>query len=107
MSTLTQSRAWLALKQHCDRFAATRMTDLFAADPGRFDDCSLHVHGVLLDYSKNLVTAETMQLLATLARERNLGAEIQRLFNGDKINVSEKRAVLHTALRDSVPVIVD
>ncbi len=104
MSTLTQSPAWLALKLHRAQFAATRMTDLFAADPQRFDNFSLRVHDVLLDYSKNLINAGTMQLLAALARERGLGAEIQRLFTGDKINVSEGRAVLHTALRDSVPV---
>lgn len=107
MSTLTSSRAWSALKSHHGKFAATRMTELFARDPGRFERFSLCVADILLDYSKNVIDADTMQLLVALARERELGAEIQRLFNGDKINTSEKRAALHTALRDTGPVKVD
>ncbi|HYK13367.1 MAG TPA: glucose-6-phosphate isomerase [Burkholderiales bacterium] len=107
MSSLSSSRAWLALKSHRDIFAGTHLTDLFAADPQRFENFSLRAGDMLLDYSKNLVSAETMQLLVALARERGLGDEIQRLFNGEKINVSENRAVLHTALRDTVPVMVD
>ncbi len=107
MSTLTSSRAWLALKSHREKFAGTRLPELFANDPQRFENFSLRMDGLLLDYSKNLVSAETMQLLVALARGRGLGDEIQRLFNGDKINTSEHRPALHTALRDSVPVFVD
>jgi glucose-6-phosphate isomerase len=107
MSTLTSSNAWLALKSHREKFADMRLADLFANDPQRFANFSLRLGDVLLDYSKNLVTAETMQLLVALARERGVGTEIQRLFNGEKINTSEDRPALHTALRDIVPVIVD
>ena len=107
MSTLSSSRAWLALKSHREKFAGTRLTELFANDPQRFTNYSLRLGDLLLDYSKNLVAAETMQLLVALARERGLGDEIQRLFNGEKINTSENRPALHTALRDMVPVFVD
>ncbi|MDB5812313.1 MAG: glucose-6-phosphate isomerase [Betaproteobacteria bacterium] len=107
MSTLTSSRTWLALKSHREQFAGARMTDLFAADANRFDKFSLQAGSLLLDYSKNLASAETMQLLMALARERQLGNEIQRLLTGDKINTSEDRAALHTALRGSAPVMVD
>jgi glucose-6-phosphate isomerase len=107
MSTLTSSRAWLALKSHREKFAGARLTELFANDPQRFANFSLRLGDVLLDYSKNLVATETMQLLVALARERHLGEEIQRLFNGEKINTSENRPALHTALRDIAPVLVD
>ena len=107
MSPLTSSPAWLALKTHCEKLGAARMPDLFAADAQRFARFSLQLDDLLLDYSKNLVDAEAMRLLVALARERNLGDEIQRLFRGDKINTSEDRAVLHTALRDNAPTFVD
>ena len=107
MSSLSSSPAWLALKSHREKFAGTRLTELFAGDPDRFENFSLRLGDVLLDFSKNLDTAETMKLLVALARERRLGQEIQRLFNGEKINTSENRPALHTALRDIVPVMVD
>ncbi len=107
MSSLTSSPAWLALKSHRETFAGVRLTELFAGDPDRFANLSLRLGDFLLDYSKNLVTADTLKLLVALARERRLGEEIQRLFNGDKINTSENRPALHTALRDIVPVMVD
>ena len=80
---------------------------MFGDDPQRFTHFSLRHGGVLLDYSKNLVNPETMRLLAALARERGLGDEVQRLFGGAKINISENRPVLHTALRDNRALEVD
>ena len=64
MASLSSSRAWLALKSHRDNFAGTHLTELFAADPQRFENFSLRAGDMLLDYSKNLVSAETMQLLS-------------------------------------------
>lgn len=72
---------------------------MFAADAKRFDKFSLRHNGLLFDYSKNLITQETLDLLFKLARESNLSDWIERQFNGEKINTSEGRAVLHTALR--------
>ena len=83
------------------------LPQMFAGDPQRFEKFSLQQGGLLLDYSKNLVTAETMQLLAALARERGLAGEIQSLFNGGKVNPSENRPALHTALRDDRALEVD
>jgi glucose-6-phosphate isomerase len=75
------------------------MRDLFAKDSNRFENFSLQLDGLLFDYSKNLITEETLELLTNLARQSNLSNWIERQFNGEKINTSEKRAVLHTALR--------
>ena len=72
---------------------------MFCNDPQRFDKFSLQLDGLLLDYSKNLITAETLTLLLNLARQSKLDNWIARMFNGDKINTSEQRAALHTALR--------
>ena len=87
--------------------ADANMAQMFAADAQRFEKFSLHYGGVLLDYSKNLIDAETMRLLAALARERGVGNEMQRLFRGDRVNASEKRPALHTALRDNRALLVD
>ena len=107
MSTLTQSPAWQALTAHQRTIAGANIAQLFAADPRRFGNFSLRQGGLLLDYSKNLVNAETMKLLVTLARERGVGDEIQRMLTGAKINSSENRPVLHTALRGDRPLTVD
>ncbi len=72
---------------------------MFRADPARFDKFSLQLEGLLLDYSKNLITEETLALLLNLARQSKLDDWIARMFNGEKINSSEQRAALHTALR--------
>ena len=87
--------------------AGADMVKMFAADPQRFEDFSLRHDCMLLDYSKNLVDAETMRLLMALARERGVGNEMQRLFSGGKINTGENRPALHTALRDNRPLLVD
>lgn len=99
MSKLTRSSAWLALTAHQESISKQTMREMFAADPARFDRFSLQVDGLLLDYSKNLITEETQTLLLNLARQSKLDDWITRMFNGEKINTSEQRAVLHTALR--------
>src|SRR5258708_19463776 len=85
-----------------------RLADLFAADPGRAKRLSLRFGDIHLDYSKNLVTDETMRLLHDLARAADLGAWISRLFGGQAVNTSENRPALHTALRRrSGPLVLD
>lgn len=97
----TRTQAWQALEAH---FAANKemsLKDLFAQDPKRFDKFSLTFGGdILVDYSKNLITEETLKLLVNLAGETDLRSAIDAMFNGDKINMTEGRAVLHTALRN-------
>ncbi|MFO0727873.1 MAG: glucose-6-phosphate isomerase [Myxococcota bacterium] len=109
MSTLSSSAAWRALDAHQREIEKLHLRDLFAADPGRFERFSLRVGSMLLDYSKNRVTADTMKLLFDLARQADLGGWIQRMFRGEKINTTEDRAVLHVALRNRgpQPVLVD
>jgi len=100
---------WQALKAHRKTWNNRHLRDLFAQDKHRFERFSLCLDDLLFDYSKNLVTAETMKLLLRLAREN--GVEMMRaaMFNGDRINLTEDRAVLHTALRNRSdrPVLVD
>jgi glucose-6-phosphate isomerase len=109
MSRLTTSKAWKALEAHKEVIAAQHMRDLFAADPRRFDTFSLRMGGMLLDYSKNLITGETMRLLRDLAVQADLQGWIERMFTGSKINTTEGRAVLHVALRNrsNYPIFVD
>ncbi len=85
------------------------MRDLFAQEPGRFSHFSIHQGDILFDYSKNRVTQETIRLLCDLARQAGLNQAIESMFNGAKINNTENRAVLHTALRNrsNQPVLVD
>ena len=99
MSILTQSTAWQALAAHQHTIAGASIAGMFADDPQRFENFSLAQGGLLLDYSKNLVNAGTMKLLVALARERGVGDEIQNLLTGKKVNTSEDRPALHTALR--------
>jgi glucose-6-phosphate isomerase len=100
MRRLTELPAWQALERHHAEIAAKSMRALFAADPGRFERFSLRQDDLLLDYSKNVVTAETMQLLFDLALQSDLEGWRDRLFAGEPINVTENRAVLHMALRN-------
>ena len=99
MSNLTHSPAWQALSAHQTAIVKLTMRGMFHADPARFNKFSLQLDGLLLDYSKNLITEETFALLLNLARQSKLDDWIARMFNGEKINTSEQRAVLHTALR--------
>ncbi|MBI2314261.1 MAG: glucose-6-phosphate isomerase [Betaproteobacteria bacterium] len=107
MSRLTQSPAWQALAAHQRQMAGASLRELFREDARRFEKFSFSAAGLVLDYSKNLVSGETLSLLLDLARQAQLPAWIERLFRGEKINASEDRAALHTALRGEAPVIVD
>jgi glucose-6-phosphate isomerase len=109
MTDLTQSAAWKALAAHYQDVAHIHMRDLFAHDPQRFDNLSLQFDDLLLDYSKNRVTAETMRLLFDLARQQDVTGWCDRMFRGEAINNTERRSVLHVALRRRVaqPILVD
>ncbi|MFA6063129.1 MAG: glucose-6-phosphate isomerase [Gallionella sp.] len=109
MSKLTLSHAWQALTTHYATIQSLQMRQQFCDDPARFEKLSLKFNTLLFDYSKNRITDETLPLLIALAREADLPAFIERQFNGDKINSTEGRAVLHTALRNRSdrPVLVD
>ena len=96
---LTSMKAWKALKTHAKDIAGTHLRDLFAADARRGEKYSLEALGLFFDYSKNRVTDETLKLLIDLAHESGLQARIDAMFRGDKINITEGRAVLHIALR--------
>ncbi|MGA3044376.1 MAG: glucose-6-phosphate isomerase, partial [Bryobacteraceae bacterium] len=92
-------KAWKALQTHYDRVRALHLRQLFAGDPGRGERLTAEAAGLFLDYSKNRITDETVTLLLQLAEESGLRPRIDAMFRGDKINVTEKRAVLHVALR--------
>jgi glucose-6-phosphate isomerase len=91
--------AWTALETHYPKVRDTLLRKLFADDPKRGERMTLEALGVYLDYSKHRITDETLGLLLRLAKESGLRPRIDAMFRGDKINVTEKRAVLHTALR--------
>jgi len=94
-----QLPAWRALQAHHGRVAPLHLRDLFADDPGRFQRFSLQACDLFLDYSKNRLTGETLDLLAELARQSEVEAWRERMFAGDLVNASEQRAALHMALR--------
>ncbi|WP_323450571.1 glucose-6-phosphate isomerase [Streptomyces yaizuensis] len=96
---LHQLPEWIALGNHRERLGQTHLRDLFAADPQRGGDYTLRVGDLRIDYSKNLVTEETLTLLRALARATDVAGLRDAMFRGDKINTTEDRAVLHTALR--------
>ena len=91
--------AWKALEEHHRKIRDVHLRELFARDPGRGERLTAEAAGIYLDYSKNRITDETLPLLVRLAEECGLRARIDAMFRGEKINVSEKRAVLHVALR--------
>lgn len=99
--TLTQLPAWKALADHYQKTRNLHLRTLFAEDPERGKRLTLEAEGIYLDYSKNRITDETIKLLLSLAESVGLREHIDAMFRGDKINVTEKRAVLHTALRAS------
>ncbi|MFI8480911.1 glucose-6-phosphate isomerase [Pseudomonas sp. NPDC078700] len=96
---VTAQPIWQALKEHRASLQSFSMRDAFANDPKRFDDFSLSGCGLFLDYSKNLMTTETRDLLVKLARDVDLQAAIDSMFSGEHLNASEGRPALHTALR--------
>jgi glucose-6-phosphate isomerase len=96
---LTRRAAWKALQSHYKAIRDTHMRTLFAEDPGRGERLTVEGAGLFLDYSKNRITDETIKLLLQLAEESGLKRRIEAMFNGEKINITENRAVLHVALR--------
>jgi glucose-6-phosphate isomerase len=96
---LRERKAWQALERHYAEISGAHLRDLFAADPGRGERLTAEAAGIYLDYSKNRVTDETMGLLIELAEESGVAERRDAMFRGEHINVSENRAVLHTALR--------
>jgi len=109
VSDLTGLESWKKLTVHAEEMKQVHMRDLFAADPHRFERFSAHFNDMLVDYSKNIITEDTMRMLMNLAQECDVPGWTQRMFNGEKINNTENRAVLHTALRNrsNKPVMLD
>ena len=96
---LTERKAWKALSAHQQTIRNVHLTNLFGDDPGRGERLTAEAAGLYLDYSKNRVTDETLKLLFQLAEESGLRSRIDAMFRGEKINITENRAVLHVALR--------
>src|SRR5450631_3136286 len=96
---LKELKAWKALKAHHKKVGDLHLRDLFAADSKRGKQMTVEAMGLFLDYSKNRITGETLKLLIKLAQESGLQSRIDAMFRGDKINITEGRAVLHVALR--------
>ncbi len=96
---LSERPAWQRLEAHCDKVRGLHLRQLFADDPTRGERMTAEAVGIYLDYSKNRITGETLNLLVNLAEEAGLRERIDAMFRGDKINLTEDRAVLHVALR--------
>jgi glucose-6-phosphate isomerase len=96
---LTQLPAWKALQAHAEAMKKTHLRELFAKDPKRGTRLTAEAEGIYFDYSKHRITDETVKLLLELAEQSGLRERIDAMFSGEKINITEKRAVLHTALR--------
>jgi glucose-6-phosphate isomerase len=96
---LTKRKAWQALQAHHEKIRGVHLRELFAEDSGRGERMTAEAVGIFLDYSKNRITDETVKLLVQLAEESGLASHIDAMFRGDKINFTEKRSVLHVALR--------
>jgi glucose-6-phosphate isomerase len=109
LEPLTKRKAWKALQTHYDKVRALHLRKLFADDPKRGERMTAEAVGLFLDYSKNRITDETVKLLIELAEESGLQSRIDAMFQGEKINTTEKRAVLHVALRapKGTSIIVD
>ncbi len=105
----TVTDSWRKLSDHYRQMKNVPMQDLFAQDPGRFKQFSIQFSDVLVDYSKNRITEETLKLFMALAEEMDVRGAIEKMFSGDKVNETENRAVLHIALRNrrNKPIYVD
>ena len=99
VARLSELQAWNALTKHYASLREVHLRKLFADDPKRGERMTLEAAGIYLDYSKNRITDETLQLLLQLAKESALPTRIEAMFRGEKINITENRAVLHVALR--------
>lgn len=109
MPHLKNLATWQALNEHYQEIAGLHMQQLFAEDPHRFERFSLRLGEILFDFSKNRITGKTIELLCKLAQQTELQQHIETMFSGQKINLTEERAVLHTALRNrsNQPIFVD
>ncbi|MDP6603113.1 MAG: glucose-6-phosphate isomerase [Rhodospirillales bacterium] len=109
MTDTCHSPAWMALRSHFEAIGDVHMRAMFAEDPNRFEAFSIRLGDMLLDYAKNRITPETVRLLTALAREARVEVWRDRMFTGERINTTERRSVLHTALRDpdGPPLVVD
>jgi len=109
VSDLTQTIEWKNLAAHAEEMKQVHMRELFADNPDRFNDFSIHFNDILVDYSKNIISKDSMNMLMDLARARDVSGWTGRMFSGEKINNTEQRSVLHTALRNrsNTPVMVD
>jgi glucose-6-phosphate isomerase len=103
------TKSWEKLNAHFNQISSVHLKDLFIQDPNRTNRYSIRFKDIFLDYSKNMITDETMNLLISLAQEVDLKDAVEKMFMGEKINETENRAVLHTALRNrtSHPVMAD
>ena len=99
LEPLTKRKAWMALRAHYEKVRGVHLRDLFAEDRKRGERMTAEDAGIFLDYSKNRITDETVNLLVQLAEESGLRQRIDAMFRGEKINITENRAVLHVALR--------
>src|SRR5215831_17786812 len=99
VQSLTKRKAWKALVTHFKEVQDLHLRELFVEDPKRAERMTVEAAGLHLDYSKNRITDETLKFLLQLAEESGLRERIDAMFRGDKINVTENRAVLHVALR--------
>lgn len=106
---VNKTGAWKKLEKYCKKFRKTEMRDLFAKDPQRAERYTVNLKSVALDYSKNRINDRVMGYLLALAKERRLTEKIAAMFAGEKINITEDRAVLHVALRNrsNTPIYVD
>jgi len=109
MSRLTRSKTWSSLMEHYQDIKHVHMRDMFNRDEQRFDKYSLQLNDILFDYSKNRINDETLKLLLQLASDANLSIWIEKMFAAERINHTEYRAVLHTALRNPShqPIMLD
>ena len=98
-AALTETKSWKALTAHAESMRSTTLKELFAAETGRGTKMTAEAAGLFLDYSKNRVTAETLELLLAVAEEAGVKAKLEAMFRGDRINMTEGRSVLHVALR--------
>jgi glucose-6-phosphate isomerase len=105
----TTTKSWQNLRRHFEKIRNIHMKTLFAADPQRFDKFSIRFNDIIVDFSKNRITEETLERLIGLAEAAGLKNAINDMFSGEKINETEDRAVLHTALRNrgNTPILVD